>query len=96
MKKIITILLLTILLIPIKIYAEDKNTNLAENAKSAILIESSTGKIIFEKNYKNGLDYRNDQNKFTKLHFASKTDNLKMGQFLISKGEDINAKDIIY
>ena len=49
MKKTITIIL-SLLLIPINIYAEDKNTNLAENAKSAILIESSTGKIIFEKN----------------------------------------------
>ena len=45
-----------ILVVPIT-YAEDNNkeqknnsTNLAENAKSAIMIESSTGKIIYEKN----------------------------------------------
>ena len=46
MKKIIVILLL---LIPLQIHAEENN-NLASNAKSAILIESTTGKIIYEKN----------------------------------------------
>ena len=48
MKKIITIIIIFLLLIPIKIYAEE--IKLVENAKSAILIEASTGKIIFEKN----------------------------------------------
>ncbi len=46
MKKILIILI--ILLLPINTYAEENN--LAENAKSAILIEASTGKIIYEKN----------------------------------------------
>ena len=46
MKKIILII---ILVFPLITYAEDIN-NIADNAKSAILIEASTGKIIYEKN----------------------------------------------
>ena len=45
MKKIC---LFFILLIPIFVHAED--LNLAENAKSAILIESSTGEVLYSKN----------------------------------------------
>ena len=37
-----------LLLIPIISYAED--LNLAENAKSAILIEASTGEVLYSKN----------------------------------------------
>ena len=37
-----------LLLIPIITYAED--LNLAENAKSAILIEASTGEVLYSKN----------------------------------------------
>jgi len=33
-----------------------------------------------------------DDPKFTKLHFAAKTDDIQMGEFLISQGADINAK----
>ena len=46
MKKIC--LFFIMLFIPIFVYAED--LNLAENAKSAILIEASTGEIIYQKN----------------------------------------------
>ena len=46
MKKICLFFIL--FLFPIVIYAED--LNLAENAKSAILIESSTGEILYSKN----------------------------------------------
>ncbi len=46
MKKICLFFILLIL--PICVYAED--LNLAENAKSAILIEASTGEIIYQKN----------------------------------------------
>ncbi len=46
MKKICLFLLL--FFIPIFVYAED--LNLAENAKSAILIEASTGEILYQKN----------------------------------------------
>ena len=46
MKKICLFLIL--LIIPFVTYAED--LNLAENAKSAILIESSTGEILYQKN----------------------------------------------
>ena len=52
MKKLIVFLLL-ILCIPFFVYAAEtvaNETTLAENAKSAILIEQSTGKVIFEKN----------------------------------------------
>ena len=37
-----------------------------------------------------------NQNNKTPLHFATETDSIKMGEFLISKGADMNAKDIIY
>ena len=46
MKKL---LLLLILLFPLTIKAEEE-LNIAENAKSAIMLEASTGKIIYEKN----------------------------------------------
>lgn len=46
MKKIIVVLFL--MLIPFKIFAT--NISLAENSKSAIMIEASTGSVIFEKN----------------------------------------------
>ena len=37
-----------------------------------------------------------NKNKKTPLHIAAKYDSIKMGELLISKGGDINAKDIIY
>ena len=46
MKKVCLFFILLIL--PVFVYAED--LNLAENAKSAILIESSTGEVIYSKN----------------------------------------------
>lgn len=46
MKKIC--LLFILLFIPVMVYAEE--LNLAENAKSAIMIEASTGKILYSKN----------------------------------------------
>lgn len=50
MKKIFIILLITILLLPLNLVKAEENLNLAESAKSAILMEVSTGEIIFEKN----------------------------------------------
>ena len=47
MKKI-WIFIFLILFIPIRVYGEE--LNLAENAKSAILIEASTGEILYQKN----------------------------------------------
>ena len=41
-------LFLVLFFVPFVAYAED--LNLAENAKSAILIESSTGEILYSKN----------------------------------------------
>lgn len=48
MKKIVTLLICVSFLLPLKVVKAD--TDLAPNAKSAILIEASTGKIIYEKN----------------------------------------------
>lgn len=48
MKKIILFLLMIYLFIPLSIKAED--LSLANNAKSAVMLEVSTGEIIFEKN----------------------------------------------
>lgn len=64
MKKIISMILICLFVIPTMVRASDvvvnseientipvdNNTSLASNAKSAILIEATTGKIIFEKN----------------------------------------------
>ena len=36
------------------------------------------------------------KNNRTPLHYAAEFDSLKIGEILISKGADINAKDIIY
>ena len=46
MKKICLFFIL--LIIPLYVHAED--LNLAENAKSAILIEASTGEVLYQKN----------------------------------------------
>ena len=55
MKKFIKVFLIVLLLIPSMVFASgtiavDNEISLAANAKSAILIEPTTGKIIFEKN----------------------------------------------
>lgn len=61
MKKIIILLSCFLILFPMAIRAEeatdtnveennDTNVSLAQNAKSAILIDASTGQILFEKN----------------------------------------------
>lgn len=64
MKKILIICLITIGIFIPKIKAED--INLAQNAKSAIIIEPTTGKILFEKN------------SHEKLHPASMTKMMSM------------------
>ena len=71
MKKIIIILLL---LIPINIYAEEE-IKLGENAKSAILIESTTGKIIFEKNAQEKLPMASMTKMMTLLLIMENIDN---------------------
>ena len=63
MKKLLCFILM-VFLIPLKISAED--LKLAENAKSAILLEPTTGEIIFEKN------------SHEKLHPASMTKMMSM------------------
>ena len=37
-----------------------------------------------------------NKNNDTPLHIAALNDSIKIGELLISKGADINAKDIIY
>ena len=37
-----------------------------------------------------------NKNNFTPLYFAVEEDAIKIGELLISKGANINAKDIIY
>ena len=37
-----------------------------------------------------------NKNNMTPLHLAALNDSIKIGELLISKGADINAKDIIY
>ena len=37
-----------------------------------------------------------NKNNRTPLHIAAENDYIKIGELLISKGADINAKDIIY
>ena len=37
-----------------------------------------------------------NKNNQTPLHIAAQNNRIKMGELLISKGADINAKDIIY
>ncbi len=48
MKKIFIISIFLLLLLPINVFAEGES--LAKNARSAILIEATTGKVLFEKN----------------------------------------------
>lgn len=81
MKKL-TIFVLLCLLIPFKVSAEP--LSLAPSAKSAILLEASTGKIIFEKN------------SHEKLHPASMTKMMSLLLIIesIEKGV-INLEDVI-
>ena len=37
-----------------------------------------------------------NKNNYTPLHYAAWNDSIKIGELLISKGADINAKNIIY
>lgn len=52
MSKKVLLTVLVFLLVPFLVLAEEKdeNSSLAENAKSAIMIEASTGEIIYQKN----------------------------------------------
>lgn len=82
MKKVFCLLIIYVLCFSIRVKAEE--LNLAQNAKSAILMEASTGEIIFEKN------------SHEKLHPASMTKMMSMLLILenIEKGV-INWDDIV-
>ena len=49
-KKLISIFMTIILCFPMMVQAEEDTLKLAEQGKSAILIEASSGKILYEKN----------------------------------------------
>ncbi len=49
-KKLISIFMMIILCFPMMVQAEEDTLKLAEQGKSAILIEASSGKILYEKN----------------------------------------------
>ena len=49
----------------------------------------------FNAKYENDSNHKNDST-FTKLHFAAMTNSKEMLEILLSKGEVINAKNIIY
>lgn len=49
MKKVLFFIVISLLLIPV-IRANEDNISLAPNAKSAIIVEESTGKILYERN----------------------------------------------
>lgn len=51
MKKLFIWLFIGLSLFPLSVYAEElTDTSLAANSRSAILIENTTGKVLFEKN----------------------------------------------
>ena len=50
----------------------------------------------FEEEYHNDSGYKNDPNGFSALHYVARNNSKELGEILISKGADINAKDIIY
>ena len=87
---------------------EQNNANNANNVNKIIdqpknSQKNSTNqpKISFSEIHDFDVKYENDSNhksdsKFTKLHFAAKIDSKEIGEVLISKGADINAKNIIY
>ena len=49
----------------------------------------------FNLKYENDTDHQKDS-KFKKLHFAAKINSKEIGEILISKGADVNAKDAFY
>ena len=63
------------------------------NAKDIIHQYMNLSFLIMEKQ----INERNfNRNKKTPLYFVAMKDSIKMGELLISKGADINAKDIIH
>ena len=51
---------------------------------------------IFFMKYKKDTNYKKDPKEFSPLHYAAKENYQEIGAILISKGANINAKDIIY
>ena len=47
----------------------------------------------FTNDYKEDINYKNDPETFSSLHYAAKSNSKENGEILISKGEDVNAKD---
>ena len=61
-------------------------------------MESENDAIMnaFQKEYEEDDEYKNDPEGFSALHFAAKKNSEEIAEILISRGSDINAKDIIY
>ena len=68
------------------------------------LINSAIKEIIFYENFeiinllilKGIINNIQNQKRLTPLHYSAKYNSKEIGELLISKGADINAKDIIY
>ena len=107
MKKILILLMINFLFIPV-VSAED--LKLAENAKSAILIEASTGEILFEKNADERLvpasmtkmmsmlviieAIENDDLKWNQEIQVSENASSMGGQILLETGEKMSVRDL--
>ena len=50
----------------------------------------------FEAEYDQDLDYQNDPEGFSQLHYAAKINSKEIGAILIIKGAKIDAKDLYY
>ena len=46
--------------------------------------------------YQKNSNYQNDGKRFSRLHFAAIKNYKEIGEILLTKGADVNAKDIIY
>ena len=58
--------------------------------KEEILMKS------FEEEYQKDSNYQNDREGFSRLHFAATKNYKEAGEILVTRGADVNAKDIIY
>ena len=69
---------------------KDKNVNQKEIPNKKKLNE-----FQFQIEYKQNSYYKKDPNGFSPLHFAALKNYMEIGEILITKGADVNAKDII-
>ena len=70
--------------------------NIITNTMNHDEIEENEDILTFFLNYQKNTSYKKDPTRFSPLHYAAKNNSKEIGEILISKGADINAKDIIY